>query len=208
VHAETREEVHLIIDPLFGPGRPDAVSDAGRNPADAPGLLTIPLPDGPGYLSLRAGGKPLLTKEPPSVACLLVEAIHDGARPRMLLLCPTGGPRVRVNGQSAPRVAMLRVGDQLLLTDACLLHVTVFNRPRIGPPREEQIGLECPLCRTPIARDDEVYSCTGNCTLHHRSAPKEPVGTVVECAKIAAECPGCTRPIVLTEGFTYVPDFG
>lgn len=198
VRTGTSEELRLIVDRVFFPSAPPE--------SDSPDVETIRLPSRPGYLIVQADGAVTLAERPRVGACLLVEPIHTGPRPQLLAVTLPDAPPIRFNGHPATRVRLLRVGDQLLLGSTALLHVTVLNRPQIGVPSSEQLGVECPLCRTPIARNDEVFTCSGGCTLHHTSAPVGSDGTVLECAKVASHCPSCMRAIVLEKGLAYVPE--
>ena len=65
-------------------------------------------------------------KRSTSASALRFEAVRFEGRAALLMLSPPG-LAVRVNGQAAPRVAVLGVGDQLQLGDAVLHLTTVIH---------------------------------------------------------------------------------
>ena len=212
-------QLHLIVDPVF----PAQGSDGVR---DHP-LMAIGVPDVPARLVFepegrapRATGIPEEAEAPISLvipratmrgatargaASCCIEPVEVGGRPRLLMLtCATAEP-LRVNGHAAPRVCLLEEGDQILLSDDTLLHLTVYNRPPIGPADDEVIGRECLLCRTRLLKGSTVYTCACGALFHFhfsQNGAEEPL----ECAKLIPECTRCLQSIVLTEGFAHVPD--
>ena len=132
-------QLHLVIDPALAV-TPAAESVVGEPPAQV--LQTLRLPAGVSFLRPNAASRELLheTSDPRS---LILEPQPDGPQPRLLLLAPRGIPAPTVNGRRAPRVCLLRVGDQLLLDDGRLLHLTAYDEPRVGPLAEQQADLRC-----------------------------------------------------------------
>jgi hypothetical protein len=175
---------------------------AGGAGADGPERLGVP----PGVSYLQAGGAGrvrLLAKAPAKgePACA-VEPV-GGRTPQLLLLSPPGA-RVRVNGQPAPRVALLNVKDQVQLGGGPTLHVTAYHAARVGPTPEGALGQECPVCRVPLAATT-VYVCPGcGAALHCEGEEKGP--DRLECARLSSECPACRAPVVMREGWAYLPE--
>jgi len=95
----------------------------------------------------------------------------------------------------------------LLLDDGRLLHITAHSTPRIGPPTEQQIGARCPVCRTPITKENaRVFTCTCGSVSHYDDPTDTTNDNCLECATIPSECLACHHPIRLVGGFEYVPD--
>lgn len=194
-------ELHLVIDSALTVAR-TAKSVAGEPTAQV--LQTLRVPAGVSFLRPNAASRELLhnTAGPHS---LILEPQPDGPQPRLLLLAPRGIPAPMVNGRRAPRVCLLRVGDQLLLDDGRLLHVTAYDEPRVGALAEQQAELRCPVCRTPFKKNARVFTCACGSTLHYDTADT-PADKRLLCATLSGECASCRRPIRLEGGFQYVPD--
>ncbi len=195
-------ELHLVID--------DLLLDGGASSSTAPRVLeTVRLPGDVSYLHTGASPESLVTPTA-SNGALMIEPLPDGPHPRLLLLTPNGAAAPTVNGHGAPRVCLLRVGDQLLLDDGRLLHVTAYSTPMIGPPTEQQIGgPPCPVCRTPILKKNaRVFTCPCGSVAHFDDPADTAHDACLECATIPSECLVCKEPISLCGGFRYVPDFG
>ncbi len=197
----TGNEVHLVID--------DALLDGGATSSATPRVLkTVRVPGDVSYLHTGAPAESLVAPTG-SNGALMIEPLPDGPHPRLLLLTPSGAAAPTVNGHGAPRVCLLRVGDQLLLDDGRLLHVTAYSKPIIGPPTEQQIGARCPVCRTPITKENaRVFTCTCGSVAHYDDPADTGNDSCLECATIPSDCLVCQEPISLCEGFRYVPDFG
>ena len=192
-------EVHLVID--------DSLVEGGASSSTMPRVLeTVRVPDDVSYLDTGATAESLVTLTG-SDGDLMIEPLPDGPHPRLLLLTPQGAAAPTVNGHGAPRVCLLRVGDQVLLDDGRLLHVTAYSTPMIGPPTEQQIGARCPVCRTPITKKNaRVFTCPCGSVMHHDDPADTPSDICLECATISSECLACHQQICLSGGFQYVPD--
>ena len=193
-------ELHLVLD--------DALRGGAAVPTAAPRVLkTVRISDSVSYL--RSGSSPeALVASSGSNGDLMVEPLPAGPHPRLLLLTPQGAATPTVNGRSAPRVCLLRVGDQLLMEDGRLLHVTAYSTPMIGPATEQQVGSRCPVCLTPIKQDARVFTCPCGSVTHYDDAAGTPADERLECATIPSECLLCRHPIHLKGGYIHVPDFG
>jgi hypothetical protein len=115
------------------------------------------------------------------------------------------GLELTLNGERAPLVAVLKERDQFQLGHAFNFHVAVLHQPRIGPPPAEVIGKPCPVCLVAFAAEARCYVCPCGRVLHLEGEPHEE--NKLQCARVHTECPGCHRPIVLTEGFSGLPAF-
>ena len=98
------------------------------------------------------------------------------------------------------------MADQIRFDDY-LLHVTSYNRPRVGPVARDDAGGRCPMCSLPFEEGDVAYTCS-QCPgrLHLKSKPRGEQKEVLRCATFVRECSSCKRPIDLTEGWSFVPD--
>jgi hypothetical protein len=134
------------------------------------------------------------------------EAVAVGHQPYLLMLSP-GGQRLRVNGQRAPRVALLSVRDQVQLPDGGVLHVTRYTQPAIGRPGAEHVGKECPVCRDRFAPETIVYVCPSCGSAAHCEGDEKPAEERLECIRLSSECPTCGAPVVMTQGYTYLPEW-
>ena len=193
---QTGTELHLIL------------STSEPAAASRPRVLeTLRVPAGVSYLRQDAPLDNLLGKKPGNAA-LVVEPLAGNAEPRLLLLAPSGAPPATVNGRRAPRVSLLRPGDQLLLDDGRLLVLTAFDTPRIGPAADARPGATCPVCRTPFTEENaRVFTCSCGTTLHY-DTEDVPEDRRLQCAALATECATCRAPVHLQGGFrdVYIPD--
>jgi hypothetical protein len=198
------QQFHLVIDSpdLSGitPGYP--VGPAARGSA----FPKVDVPVGLSYLSAVAGCPKLAADMPPSMkAVFVLETVTRLHQPQLLLISPAN-LRARVNGQPAPRVAVLRVKDQIQVRPDYLLHVTLYNRPVIGPPPATAVGKECPICRGRLTADTTVYLCPGCATFVHCEG-EEKGGERLECVHLSSNCPVCGAAVELQEGYAYIPEF-
>jgi len=125
-----------------------------------------------------------------------LEPFFTEAREAQVLVLQGGGPPLRINGQRAPRVAVLRPHD-LLQWEEGEYQVALFLRPVLGPPPSHLIGVPCPVCRIPFsAEDEECYHCACGTVMHLQKS--KPGG--LECALVRAPagCPTCQRALILT----------
>jgi hypothetical protein len=189
--------LHLILDETLVEG------SAGSS---RPVLKTLRVPSGVSYIRPKAPLGSLLTGVI-SDGNPMIEPLTGGPQPRLLLLTPPAAGAATVNGRTAPCVCLLRVGDQWLLDDSRLLHVTAFDTPRIGPAIGLEDGVVCPVCRTPFSQDGRVFTCPCGRTLHYDDDDVTEDRRLL-CVLLASECSNCRRPINLNGGFRYVPDLG
>jgi hypothetical protein len=170
---------------------------------------TLPVPPGCGWLAVAPGETPAITREQPARPrpAVAIETIQSPRRqPRLILVTPPG-LRTRVNGQAAPRFAVLKEKDHFQLPGTPVFHVMVFNQPPVGPAPVEAIGRECPVCRAPFAAGSVCYRCACGALMHCEDDSSE---ESLQCAKVRASsgCAACGRPLVLSAGYTYVPEAG
>lgn len=223
--------LHLIVDSLFPPASLEASAPADE-PRGGPTLPAIRVPGQPSSLSRPARGGSTVVLNVISTAAdvpddrVIVEPIYGGQEARLVMLMPAGsGCPVRVNGIVPPRVCLLRIGDQVLFGNDVVLHLTAYNVPRLGRAEAAQVGTECLLCRVVFRSGDTVYVCPCGAAAHCMSTGDDRSGRdtvagaentndgvpeegeeALECAKLLSACPRCSRPIVLVEGFEYVPE--
>ncbi len=162
----------------------------------------VRITQGPARLTTTDGDRSRLVADSPTpVASLPVvePVLNQRLQPRLLLLNPAH-TRARVNGQFTPLVAVLKEKDFVQFTDALAAHVTVLNRPRIGPPPAGVLGRECPVCRRKFVVDDKCYGCACGGAFHAEDDLQK-----LQCVQTRTECT-CGRPVILTEGFSYQPE--
>jgi hypothetical protein len=135
---------------------------------------------------------------------VLVEQVTQRRQPRLLLV-RVGASRAAINGLPAPQFILLKERDSLRLDEDFLLHVTVYNRPAIGPAPAEWIGKECPVCRVPFTASSRCYICACGTVMHCDDNGKE---DGLQCAqlRVRSGCPACQRPVVLEPGYSYLPE--
>lgn len=178
---------HFLVDTLTlcaGPANPAPLEvPAGVS------FLANPLEEIP-YISVE---------EPAGLACAL-EPVQVSGQPRLLLLSPPE-LRVRVNGQPAPRVALLSLRDQVQLAGGPLLHVTIHQSLHVGPPPAESLGKECPVCRDILTAERIVYVCPSCGTAIHSEGENG-----LDCINIGSECPACPTALIRQSGYAYQPE--
>jgi hypothetical protein len=164
----------------------------------------VPVPETPCRVFLAASeSDPAATDSDQDFQSPVIEPVRNQQRqPRLLMVQPELG-RALVNGLPAPRVAVLKEKDIVCWNDEVSFHVTIFHRPKIGDPAPEAQGRECPVCRVPIEEKSRIYTCPCGVTYHCED--DRPDG--LECAALRAPS-GCTcgRPIVLQEGYSFLPE--
>jgi hypothetical protein len=178
------------------------VDDLGAESVDGPERIGVP--PGVSYLQAARAGSPRLLHAAPLTgepACV-VEPV--GGRQQQLLLLGPPGACVRVNGQPAPRVALLGIKDQVQVGSGPVLHVTAYHAARVGPTPEDRLGQECPVCRVPLGATT-VYVCPACRTALHCEG-EEKGADRLECARLTSECPTCRAPVVMQEGWAYLPE--
>ena len=125
-----------------------------------PQVPALAVPREPAWLVSQPGDAPRLTRVKPAgtAAAFRVEVVLQRAQPRLLLVCPRER-RVRVNGVIAPPFVVLKEKDCIQVEADVVLHVTIFNRPAIGPVSANLIGKECQVCRVPFTANILTYAC-------------------------------------------------
>lgn len=132
---------------------------------------------------------------------LIMEPLFNPKRhPQLFVLVPSHAD-ARINGQPAPRLALLKEKDVFTCGRHVILHVTLYHHASLGSPRPELIGKECPVCRVPFTAETTVFACSCGAALHHEAS--DPQG--LKCATMRGDCPSCGRPIVLEAGYTWQP---
>ena len=192
------QQLHLIPEaalPLVGCAAPPVAPRGTPAPA-------LPVPLGVSCLALQNGSLPIvaLSAPAPPAVSIWIEPILAPRSQLRLLLIGSAELRVRVNGQLATRIVVLKEKDQFQLSTDWLFHLTLFNRRRVGHPAPDRVGQPCPICHVALSPTAMVYPCACGKTYH--CDEKDSGG--LECARLLSEC-ACARPVVLTAGFTYMP---
>jgi hypothetical protein len=156
-------------------------------------------------IEVPAAGTACLPWGPDPADAAVLEAVTVGRQPFLLMLS-AGLQRPRVNGQRAPCVSLLSVRDQVQLPDGRLFHVTRYTQPAIGRPGSDHLGKECPVCRTRFGTETTVYLCPACGTAAHCEGEEKPADQRLECIRLSSECPTCGAPVVMTQGYTYLPE--
>ncbi len=127
-----------------------------------------------------------------------------------LVALPGHRCRALLNGDKPPPFDVLELGDEILL-ESLRLHVSLHLRPYVGPPRHEDVGRECPVCRVPIEREGDdavvIHVCPHCDGIVHLRATLEGESEPLECIALSSSCPTCGNPILAEdeEHFAYVP---
>jgi hypothetical protein len=199
-----QQQVHLIVEEIGAEG---SLRGAGATPASGmPAQPVLTIPPGPAWLWPCAGGPPKVAMSRPAdpARAVLLEQVAQRRQPRLLLV-RAGASRVYINGLPAPHLNLLKEKDSLRLDGEFLLHVTVYNRPVIGPVGAEWIGKECPVCRVPFTASSRCYVCACGAVLHCEDSGND---DCLQCAqlRVRSGCPACQRPVVLEPGYSYLPE--
>ena len=190
--------------------RRQAGAPNGRHPAlpwlafPAPGPVWLrTTSDGPGLFAQSENAESGLAESDGIVAGL--EPIVYERQLHVLMLTPPGRS-VRVNGLPAPRAAVLHVADLIEWGGSTVLHLSLHRRPHLGPPRPEDVGNECLVCRARITEQTVVLVCV-HCSLALHCETTPTTGdSPLECARLSSECPRCRQELVIKEGYAYVPE--
>ena len=167
--------------------------------------LEIP-PGGPACLTRTDDGKLAVVQEAVDAAAIaMLEPIVFERRGYVAMVAPAG-QTVRVNGAPAPPAAVLRVADQIEWDASCVLHLSMYRQPYLGPARPEDIGNECPTCRGAFEETSEVLVCVQCGVALHCEQQTPTREAPLECARVATECPRCGHALVTEEGYEYVPE--
>lgn len=138
---------------------------------------------------------------------IIFEPIAGQPQPLVAMTAPEG-MEVRVNGLAAGPFHVLTVKDTIELAGGKhVLHLTLFQQPYAGLALEEHAGRECPICLTPIGREDHVLVCVHcQAVMHLGPDVTESAGEQLECARTTSLCPCCNQRLAREEGYVYVPE--
>ncbi len=176
---------------------------------NASDVRRLELPQSPSFLSFDKARVPEFTSASPASGreIGLLEPVDTAFGPRLLFLVSRAfGRGLRLNGQPLPRVALLRDGDRIAAPGGRSFGVALFRRPSVGPAGAPLSGRECPVCRTALAESTSVFRCPCGAAIHLDAAGENPAAEALECARLASECPICTRAIVLEAGYASDPE--
>lgn len=166
------------------------------------------LPDGPAWLtpSTSGSGFPRISRRRSNGnGCALgLEPVRLGNLEGLLFTSPPEG-NLRINGIPAPRVGLLLVKDLLQLDGGPPLHVSLYLRPDLGPPRAELIGRPCARCRVNVVAKTQVYVCPACQTVMHAEGDEMDDDERLECFALG-DCPGCGEPVRVDEGLIWTPE--
>jgi len=165
-------------------------ADAGA-PA-RPSVLS--LPSGPCAVIREPAGGLRLVPEPWLVPAdaLRIEPVRQRGHPLRLLAVADAPGALRVNGQAAPRVAVLRENDVVEWGPRVSFVVEFARRPTVGLPPPADVGRVCPVCRVPFSADVLTYGCACGTRLHCEASEDG-----LQCAQRRRTCPTCHQPVAL-----------
>lgn len=204
------ETMHLLLE-IADSERASAsrhvVSTKGLENPEIP--LGIEIPQGVSYLTMEKDGYPRLDQDPPEGASgfVLLEPIRWAQGDRVLLMNMRSNS-LRVNGEIAPPVILLKAGDELLISPASgyVAHVAVFNSGAVGTLPDEETGLKCAICLNTFEMGARVYVCPGCKKPFHLDSEDQPEDTRLICARPGNRCPICRTPMNFEAGYTEVPE--
>jgi DNA-directed RNA polymerase subunit RPC12/RpoP len=183
-------------------------SSSGGCPRPAPGKrIWIQLFESDiSYLVIAPDQLPRVQTQPPATALQAIAFEPVFYQGHAYLVMRRSSREVRLNGQPAQRIAVLRVGDQVQVSDQHLLHLSLLTRPFLGPCPAEHVNAKCPYCRSTLEAGTHIYVCPHCQAALHCQGDEVPEGARLECAKMLSECPRCRMPVKLTEEVAYVPE--
>ena len=129
---------------------------------------------------------------PAPPGALWLELVRQHAHPLRLLAVVDAPGTLRVNGQAAPRVAVLRENDFVQWGPEVTFVVEFVRRLAVGPPPPEFVGRPCPICRVPFEADVATFGCACGTRLHCEASADR-----LQCAQRSRICPSCRKPLVL-----------
>jgi hypothetical protein len=190
-------DLRVLVEPLAG---------WGERRRDVAELRDVPVGEGVRSLDVDSfAALPRLVAarrdRAPGPRALQLEALSV-ERGSVLLVITPPSVAVRVNGARAPRVAVLRVGDQIQLPEA-ILHVTEYRNVTLGSPSGALVGGKCDLCRG-VFDERTVVLVHGCGSALHLEPESKPAAERLECALLG--CPNCEEPVSLESGFSYLPE--
>jgi hypothetical protein len=205
---EKGNHFHLLFEKL---GQRRTGNDRSAPPPPSPGSSEyLKLPNRIGYLTVEKNDPPrFINGDRVNLDNLyLVQPLWENSQPALLLLSPGREPPL-INGLPAPPVALLHMKDEVLFCKSCsyAAHVTLFIRPRIGPPIDINVGKKCPVCKTEFLPDSIAYTCHSCGQILHCESTAHSNKDSLNCAKFCGNCPICLTPIQQTDGYAYLPEF-
>jgi hypothetical protein len=199
-HTHSSQEFQLLVDDCFNAiektSEASSPSSRRRDP--------IVVPPGASHLAWRRDGtaelKPVDNASTVSTAALpMLERLDPPVgQPRLLLVAPAQHS-ARINGLTAPRVALLAEGDNFYFDDSIVFRVAIYHRPRLGPVPPELVGVACSICTIALAAGDHCLICGCGSPLHAAADPTNE--QELDCARMASECNHCQRSLRLTPGY-------
>jgi len=167
----------------------------------------VSIPSGTSWLVATLEGTPSVVTVRSSSATPFasLEPLFTKQHNPRLLITSLGNHRVRINGRVAPQFAVARERDVIQAGNGVPLHVTIHSTPPIGPVPPGQIGKECPVCRVAFTAGCRCYTCVCGATMHCEDDKTE---DGLQCAQLrsTAGCPACKRPLIMIEGYSYLPE--
>jgi hypothetical protein len=198
---------HLIIKGLRPKQQPIATNPNVAAVAD--NIESIEIPESGGLLAVNDGRLQRISDMPAGRAdnIFALQPFRSTSGSRLLMVCP-GRSRPLINSVPAPPLALLNLKDEILFpnTSECIAHVTLYNRPYLGPPPETHIGRKCPLCRSKLLKTTCTYTCYQCGQLVHYKPDGNSETNTLDCANISANCPVCHAKIYLRRGYVYLPE--
>ena len=189
------QAIHLWPAPLGAVPQPVGGTIEGAQSA-------IPLARAPAVLSPGPAGSLLLAPSSSKPRdFVVVEPFFNQRKQLRLFAFFSDQVAPLVNGEPAPRLAVMSPGDSFQWATSIRVRVALFNNPRVGPPPELVLGKPCPVCRAAFAPTSITVSCQYGVVLHCDADEKEGL----QCAQLRRECPVCKRPLALTEGYVNPP---
>lgn len=172
--------------------------------------LALP-PDEPAVVCPGPGDALTITsgKDHKQDALLVMESTRPptGQAVRTIVLTPPCR-RTRINGAAAPRVAVVKQGDEISFDDAPTIHVSILEKPFVGPAPAESNGLICPVDKAAIQPGQRVWQCPHCLSVVHHAEPGSPeAGEGYTCLKLCGgKCPVCSRPVRTEKALTWFPE--
>lgn len=169
----------------------------------------IAVPDGLALLRLANGTAAEVAPvggDRPAFPGVYLEAVANGQPAGALLAVAAPGVQMEVAGRGPCRVALLHPKDLLTVGGTQSFLVTTFHRPQLGPPAADRPPRPCPVCLKPVVPGEEtiVYTCA--CGLQIHAEPDHHSEQPLQCVTMIAACPACSRPINLTQGYSWLPE--
>jgi len=162
-----------------------------------------------GVVSLRIRHNLVMTAAGVRPDSLIFEPLPGRPVPTVRLTVDDDDIVVRVNGEIVGSTCELHVRDVLkCVGEPVALHLSMIQRPYVGPVATEHVGRACAVCKAPI--DDPptavVLECVACGAVLHEHAPDlGSTGEFLECAKTVTACPVCETRLQREESYVYVP---